>query len=58
MGIDINNEVILTEKLDDLATSNVDLAVLNEQFDANNSMILKSKKQRRIKTFTFKIRAF
>ena len=44
MGIDINNEVILTEKLDDLATSNVDLAVLNEQFDANNSIDFKIQK--------------
>ncbi|UGS21294.1 TolC family protein [Flavobacterium cyclinae] len=44
MGIDINNEVILTEKLDDLATSNVDLAALNEQFDANNSIDFKIQK--------------
>lgn len=44
MGIDINNEVILTEKLDDLATSNVDLASLNEQFDANNSIDFKIQK--------------
>lgn len=44
IGIDINNEVILTEKLDDLATSNVDLAVLNEQFDANNSIDFKIQK--------------
>jgi len=44
MGIDINNEVILTEKLDDLATSHVDLAALNEQFDANNSIDFKIQK--------------
>ena len=44
MGIDINNEVILTEKLDDLAISNVDLSVLNEEFDSNNSMDFKIQK--------------
>ena len=44
MGIDINNEVILTEKLDDLAISNVDLAALNEEFDANNSIDFKIQK--------------
>ncbi|MFY7987908.1 MAG: TolC family protein [Flavobacterium sp.] len=44
MGIDINNEIILTEKLDDLAISNVDLSVLNEEFDSNNSMDFKIQK--------------
>lgn len=44
MGIDINNEIILTEKLDDLAISNVDLSLLNEEFDSNNSMDFKIQK--------------
>ena len=36
MGIDINNDVTLTEKLDDLALKNVDLAVLSEEFNSQN----------------------
>ena len=38
MGIDINNDVTLTEKLDDLALKNVDLAVLSEEFNSQNSI--------------------
>jgi len=38
MGIDINNDVTLTEKLDDLALKNVDLAVLAEEFNSQNSI--------------------
>ena len=38
MGIDINNDVTLTEKLDDLAVKNVDLAVLAQEFDSTNSI--------------------
>lgn len=38
MGIDINNDVTLTEKLDDLAVKNVDLAVLAEEFNSQNSI--------------------
>lgn len=38
MGIDINNEITLTEKLDDLAVKNVDLAVLAEEFNSQNSI--------------------
>lgn len=38
MGIDINNDVTLTEKLDDLAVKNVDLAVLSEEFNSQNSI--------------------
>lgn len=38
MGIDINNNVTLTEKLDDLALKNVDLAVLSEEFSSQNSI--------------------
>lgn len=38
MGIDINNEITLTEKLDDLAIKNVDLTVLAEEFNSQNSI--------------------
>ena len=38
MGIDINNDVTLTENLDDLALKNVDLAVLSEEFNSQNSI--------------------
>lgn len=38
MGIDINNDVTLTEKLDDLAVKNVDLAILSEEFNSQNSI--------------------
>ncbi|WP_264548667.1 TolC family protein [Flavobacterium sp. N2820] len=38
MGIDINNDVTLTEKLDDLAVKNVDLAVLAQEFDSTSSI--------------------
>ena len=38
MGIDINNDVTLTEKLDDLAVKNVDLAVISEEFNSQNSI--------------------
>lgn len=41
VGIDINNEVILTDKLEDLAIKNVDLALLSEEFDAENSIDFK-----------------
>ena len=37
LGIDINEEVLLSEKLDDLAVSNVDLTLFSEDFDVNNS---------------------
>ena len=42
MGIDINNDVTLTEKLDDLALKNVDLAVLSEGFNSQNPIDYKS----------------
>lgn len=38
MGIDINNDVTLTEKLDDLALKNVDLTILAEEFNSQNSI--------------------
>ena len=38
IGIDINNDVIITDKLDDLAIKNVDLAMLSEEFDSQNSI--------------------
>lgn len=41
VGIDINNEVTLTDKLEDLAIKNVDLALLSEEFDAENSIDFK-----------------
>ncbi|WP_333809491.1 TolC family protein [Flavobacterium sp.] len=41
VGIDINNEVILTDKLEDLAIKNVDLAMLSEEFDSKKSIDFK-----------------
>ncbi len=38
LGIDINEDVILTEKLDELAMQNVDLTLFSEEFEANNSI--------------------
>lgn len=38
VGIDINNDVTLTEKLDDLAVKNVDLTILAEEFNSQNSI--------------------
>lgn len=41
VGIDLNDAVVLTEKLDDLALKNVDFKVLSEPFDAENSVDIK-----------------
>jgi outer membrane protein TolC len=38
LGIDLNDELILTEKLENVSQNNIDLALLNEQFDVNNSI--------------------
>jgi len=44
MGIDINNDVTLTEKLEDLAVKNVDLALLSEEFNSQNAVDFKIQK--------------
>nr|WP_305069981.1 TolC family protein [Flavobacterium covae] len=38
MGIEINQTIQLTDKLDTLASQNIDLAILSETFDTNNSV--------------------
>jgi outer membrane protein len=38
LGIDISEELILTEKLDDLTINNIDLAVLGEDFNVNENI--------------------
>jgi outer membrane protein len=38
MGIELNEQIILTEKLDVLTTNNIDLAVLNQSFNAENNI--------------------
>jgi len=41
LGIDINAEVILTDKLDDLTIQNMDLAFSKTEFDINNNISYK-----------------
>jgi outer membrane protein len=38
LGIDISEELILTEKLDDLTTNNIDLTILAEDFNVNENI--------------------
>ncbi|RXR20705.1 TolC family protein [Flavobacterium amnicola] len=38
MGIDLDESITLTEKLDALTTSNIDMALLNENFDLQNNI--------------------
>jgi len=38
MGIDISKDIMLTEKLDDLAVQNLDLAMLSQEYDSKNSI--------------------
>lgn len=38
MGIELNDEVILTDKLDNLTTQNIDLALLSETFEVENNI--------------------
>lgn len=38
MGIDLNESITLTEKLDVLTTNNIDLALLNENFELQNNI--------------------
>jgi len=38
LGINLENELKLTDKLDALTTSNVDLAILKEEFNVNNNI--------------------
>ncbi|HNP33784.1 MAG TPA: TolC family protein [Flavobacterium sp.] len=38
LGIDIENELVLTDNLDNLTQSNVDLSILNENFNVENSI--------------------
>ena len=59
MGIDIESEVILTEKLDDLAMQNVDLTVLSETFDSGNSIDYKiQKNQEEVQRLMLKLERF
>jgi outer membrane protein TolC len=59
MGIDIESEVILTEKLDDLAMQNVDLTVLSETFDSANSIDFRiQKNQEEVKRLMLKLERF
>lgn len=52
LGLDIDDELILTEKLDDLTTKNVDLTLSNESFNVTNNIDYKIaenfKEQRRL----------
>lgn len=38
MGIDISKDIILSEKLDELAVKNLDLAMLSEEYDYKNAI--------------------
>jgi outer membrane protein len=38
IGMDISKEIILSEKLDDLAVKNIDLAILSQDYDYKNSI--------------------
>ena len=59
MGIDIESDVILTEKLDDLAMQNVDLTVLSETFDSGNSIDYKiQKNQEEVQRLMLKLERF
>lgn len=59
MGIDIESEVILTEKLDDLAMQNVDLTVLSETFDSANSIDYRiQKNQEEVQRLMLKLERF
>ncbi|MFD2908791.1 TolC family protein [Flavobacterium ardleyense] len=59
MGIDIESEVILTEKLDDLAMQNVDLTVLSETFDSENSIDFRiQKNEQEVKRLMLKLERF
>ena len=59
MGIDIESEVVLTEKLDDLAMQNVDLTVLSETFDSANSIDYKiQKNQEEVQRLMLKLERF
>lgn len=59
MGIDIEEEVILTEKLDDLALKNVDLSVFAENFEPENSIDFRiQKNQEEVKRLMLKLERF
>ena len=59
MGIDIESDVILTEKLDDLAMQNVDLTVLSETFDSANSIDYRiQKNQEEVQRLMLKLERF
>jgi outer membrane protein TolC len=38
MGVDISKDIILSEKLDELAVKNLDLAMLSEEYDSKNAI--------------------
>jgi outer membrane protein TolC len=38
MGVDISKDIILSEKLDELAVKNLDLAMLSEEYDSKNTI--------------------
>ena len=59
MGVAIESELILTEKLDDLAMQNVDLSILSETFDSGNSIDYKIKKnEEEVKRLMLKLERF
>ena len=59
MGIDIEEEVILTEKLDDLAMQNVDLSVFAENFEPENSIDYRiQKNEEDVKRLMLKLERF
>ena len=38
MGIELNEQIVLTDKLDNLTTQNIDMALLNETFEVENNI--------------------